>query len=151
MAELINLLGDDVVLLPIKRGDKGPSGKGMKGWQQFTLERMKDPQYLAQLNHGGNIGVLLGNRLDTIDLDRDKDVEPFLRLNPKLRDTLRTEASKKAATYGFASKGDYPKSCKLKTRSGEDFGEWRADGNQTVIYGEAIDKRRARRVRRPIR
>ena len=39
-------------------------------------------------------------------------------------------------------KGDYPKSCKLKTRSGEDWGEWRADGNQTVIYGEAIDRKK---------
>jgi hypothetical protein len=37
-------------------------------------------------------------------------------------------------------KGDYPTSCKLKTRSGEDWGEWRADGNQTVIHGVAIDR-----------
>ena len=39
-------------------------------------------------------------------------------------------------------KGDYPKSCKLKTRTGEDWGEWRADGNQTVIHGEAIDRKK---------
>jgi hypothetical protein len=39
-------------------------------------------------------------------------------------------------------KGAYPKSCKLRTRSGEEWGEWRADGNQTVIYGEAIDRKR---------
>ena len=37
-------------------------------------------------------------------------------------------------------KGGYPSSCKLKTVSGEGIGEWRADGNQTVIYGEAIDR-----------
>src|SRR6185369_12117120 len=37
--------------------------------------------------------------------------------------------------------GAYPKSCKLRTGAGADFGEWRADGNQTVIYGEAIDRK----------
>lgn len=45
--ELRELLGNDVVLLPIKRGDKGPSGKHMEGWQTFTSERMQDPRYLA--------------------------------------------------------------------------------------------------------
>jgi putative DNA primase/helicase len=38
--------------------------------------------------------------------------------------------------------GDYPEPCKLKTKSGEDFGEWRADDNQTVIHGEAIDRKK---------
>ncbi len=148
VAELINLLGDDVVLLPIKRGEKGPSGKEMKGWQHFTSERMKDSKYLAKLNHGGNIGALLGNRLDTIDLDRDKDVEPFLRLNPKLRDTLRTKRVR-GCNLWVRVKGDYPESCKLKTASGEDFGEWRADGNQTVIYGEAIDRNKGETTATP--
>ena len=40
----------------------------MEGWQHFTPERMAEPEYLAQLNHGGNIGVLLGRGLITIDL-----------------------------------------------------------------------------------
>ena len=39
-------------------------------------------------------------------------------------------------------KGAYPKSSKLKTRSGKDWGEWRADGNQTVIYGAAMDPKK---------
>jgi len=39
-------------------------------------------------------------------------------------------------------RGDYPKSGKLKTRNDEDWGEWRSDGNQTVIYGEAIDRKK---------
>ena len=58
--ELRDLLGNDVVLLPIKRGNKGPSGKAMEGWQNFTAAKMQEPEYLASLNHGANIGVLLG-------------------------------------------------------------------------------------------
>src|SRR5947208_10642543 len=83
---LRKLLGEDVVLIPIPRGRKGPI---IEGWQHFTSEKMKEPEYLTQLNHGGNIGVLLGNGLITIDLDHDAAVERFLDLNPGLRETLR--------------------------------------------------------------
>ena len=113
----------------------------MKGWQTFTSARMQDPQYLARLNHGANIGVLLGHGRVTIDSDRDENVEPFLRLNPALRETLRSRR-KRGCNFWLRIKGGYPKSCKLKTRSGEQWGEWRADGNQTVIYGEAIDRKK---------
>jgi Bifunctional DNA primase/polymerase, N-terminal len=85
--ELRRLLGGDVVLLPIPRGCKKPI---RKGWQTTTLSQMQDPEYLAQLNHGGNVGVLLGNGRVTIDLDHDEDVELFLNLNPRLRGTLRS-------------------------------------------------------------
>ena len=139
--ELRGLLGNDVVLLPIKRGDKGPSGKKMAGWQTFTPAKMREPEYLARLNHGANIGVLLGNRKVTIDLDRDESLEPFLNLNPKLRETLRSRR-KRGCNFWVRIRGEYPKSCRLKTRSGEDWGEWRTDGNQTVIYGEAIDRKK---------
>jgi phage/plasmid-associated DNA primase len=139
--ELRHLLGDDVILLPIKRGDKGPSGKQMEGWQNFTVGRMQSPEYLAQLNHSGNIGVLLGNGRITIDLDQDAAVEPFLNLNPTLRDTLKTRRVR-GCNLWLQIRGNYPRPCKLRTRSGEDWGEWRADGNQTVIYGEAIDRKR---------
>lgn len=139
--ELRDLLGNDVVLLPIKRGNKGPSGKEMEGWQTFTPARTQEPEYLARLNHGANIGVLLGNGRITIDLDRDEDVEPFLKLNPKLRDTLRSRR-KRGCNLWVRIKGVYPKSSKLKTKTGEDWGEWRADHNQTMIYGEAIDRKK---------
>ena len=66
--EFRELLGGDVVLLPIKRGSKRPHSRG---WQHFTPERMAEPEYLAELNHGGNIGVLLGHGLITIDWDQD--------------------------------------------------------------------------------
>jgi hypothetical protein len=142
--ELRNLLGSDVVLLPINRGDKAPSGKAMQGWQTFTVARMREPEYLARLNHGRNIGVLLGNGRVTIDLDRDETVEPFLDLNPRLRETLRSRR-KRGCNLWLRIKGEYPKSCKLRARRGEEWGEWRADGNQTVIYGEAIDRKKGER------
>jgi Family of unknown function (DUF5906) len=135
------LLGNDVVLLPIKRGHKGPSGKEMAGWHTFTPAKMQEPEYLAHLNHGGNIGVLLSDGRVTIDLDRDENVEPFLKLNPKLRDTLRSRR-KRGCNLWVRIKGTYPKSSKLRTRGGKEWGEWRADGNQTVIYGEAIDRKK---------
>ena len=46
--ELLNLLGHDVVLLPIPRGEKGPR---IKGWQSFTPDRMQDPKTLAKLKN----------------------------------------------------------------------------------------------------
>jgi putative DNA primase/helicase len=138
IAKLRDLLGKDVVLLPIPRGRKGPK---LKGWQHFGSERMQDPKYLALLNHGGNIGVLLSQGLVTIDLDRDEDVEPFLARNPKLRGTLRTKRVRGCNLWAKL-KGLYPKSCKLKSTAGDEIGEWRADCNQTVIHGEAIDRKK---------
>ena len=136
--ELRGLLGSDIILLPIRRGSKKPIPKD---WQNTTLSQMEDPEYLAQLNHDGNVGVLLGHGRATIDLDRDEDVEAFLALNPKLRETLRTRRVR-GCNFWLRIKGGYPASCKLKTKAGEDFGEWRADGNQTVIHGEAIDRKK---------
>jgi phage/plasmid-associated DNA primase len=136
--DLRNLLGHDVVLLPIKRGDKKPLERD---WQTFTPARMQDPKYLARLNHDANIGVLLGKGLITIDIDSDAAVEPFLVRNPKLRATLRTRRVR-GCNFWLRIKGNYPKPCKLRTRASKDWGEWRADGNQTVIYGEAIDRKK---------
>src|ERR1051325_2547507 len=133
---LRSLLGQDIVLLSIPRGSKRPKAKG---WQSLTAAVMQRPEYVAELNHGGNIGVLLGRGLVTIDLDRDEEVEHFLHLNPKLRDTLQTKR-KRGCNLWLRIKGPCPKSSKLKNTSGDDFGEWRADGNQTVIHGAAIDK-----------
>ena len=135
VSQLLELFGPETVLLPIPRGCKGPK---IKGWQRFTSEKMKEAEYLAELNHNGNIGVLLGNGLVTIDLDKDKFVEPFLNLNPMLRHTLRSRR-KRGCNLWLRITGPYPQACKLKTVSGEQLGEWRADGNQTVIHGEAID------------
>ena len=87
VAELCALLGDDVVLLPVQSGSKSPK---IKNWQTLTAEDMRRAEYRAELSRSGNVGVLLGNGLITIDLDQDSAVKSFLVLNPKLSGTLRT-------------------------------------------------------------
>lgn len=131
--ELRELLGRDVVLLPIPNRQKGPV---FKGWQNTTIESMEDPGYLVQLRMG-NIGVLLGKSsggLCAIDIDDDGRLEPFLELNPDLRQTLITKG-RRGGQIWVRIAGDYPAFAKLKTGDGVDFGEWRADGNQSVVYG----------------
>ena len=55
------------------------------------------PAYLASLNHGQNIGVLLGaasEGLCSIDVDNDDRLEAFLSLNPGLRESLISRGSR---------------------------------------------------------
>lgn len=134
----IQELLDPAVLLQVQRGEKRPL---LDGWQNFTLQKMSDPQYLASLNHGSNIGIVLGKNsqgLCTIDLDRDEIVEPFLSLNPQLRNTLQTKRGR-GCNIWIRIEGEYPKLSVLKNEKSEKCGEWRADGGQTVIFGEAKD------------
>jgi phage/plasmid-associated DNA primase len=144
ISDICETLGDpDAILIHIPPGRKGPK---IEGWQNFTVEQMRRPEYRAKLTGAGNIGVKLGhNALVTIDIDEDKFVETFLELNPRLRDTLRTKR-KRGCNFWLRIEGDYPESCKLKTQSGEDYGEWRANGNQTVIHGAAIDRRKGEKT-----
>jgi hypothetical protein len=98
---------------------------------------MRDPTYLDSLV-GRNIGVLLGrpsSGLCTIDIDDDEQVEPFLKLNPGLCATMRTKRVRGCNLWVFLT-SPYPKAAKI-TICGRSFGEWRTDGNQTVIWGEA--------------
>jgi len=57
-----------------------------------------------------------------------------LEANPLLRDTLRT-AAQRGCNIWLRCTTDYPRSCKLRNGSGQEIGEWRADGNQTIIAG----------------
>jgi hypothetical protein len=130
--EKIRALLGDVVLIPVYPLTKKPIGKS---WQLRTRESMTDPLYLRSLA-GKNIGVSLGKTsggLCTIDFDGDADIEPFLKKNPRLRATMRTKRVRGCNFWIFID-GDYPPSTKLP------FGEWREGGNQTLIYGWAIDK-----------
>jgi P4 family phage/plasmid primase-like protien len=137
---LRTLLGHDVVLLPIPRGEKGPR---FKGWQNVTVEDMANREYLRKLRRG-NIGVLLGepsNGLCSIDIDEDTEMERFLNLNPKLKDTLRTRGARGGNVW-VRIIGEYPALTPL-TQEGildedgnpQKWGEWRATGGQTVIHG----------------
>lgn len=128
-----DLVGDKAVLIPVEKGQKKPA---IPDWQKLTIDKMSEPTYLAQLEKG-NIGVLLGspsNDLCAIDIDDDAAIEPFLNLNPLLRFTLRTRGAR-GAQFWINVTDDYPKLTKLKSKVGADWGEWRADGGQSVIYG----------------
>jgi putative DNA primase/helicase len=134
------LLGNDVVLLPIPSGRKGPVEEG---WQATTIARMSDQNYLERLARG-NIGILLGvasGGLCTIDIDSDEGVEPFLALNPRLAATLRTKRVR-GSNLWIRITGTCPATVRLRTNDGLEWGEWRGDGGQTVIHGQAIDRKK---------
>ncbi len=148
--QLRDLVGRDVVLLPISAGAKGPR---FTGWQNVTIASMEDPAYLARLNHGGNIGVLLGKPsggLCSIDVDDDAALEAFLALNPALQGTLRTSRAR-GGNLWVRVQGDFPPLTKLVTKDGRDWGEWRADGGQTVIHGAAQDAHKGETAPLPYR
>ncbi len=141
--ESILALTGPAILLPIPRGQKRPD---FIGWQNTTPEQMREPEYLARLNNGGNVGVLQGkpsNGLCSIDLDDHKWVEAFLADNPRLRATLRTKRLR-GCNLWVRIVGDCPPlkllvHPRLKNPKGKplDVGEWRSTGGQTVIAGEA--------------
>lgn len=112
----------------------------------------------------GNVGVRLGcasklkngpdlYHLCSVDVDEDDQVEPFLALNPQLKDTLRTRGSRGCNFWLWVLKDSYPAFAKVthakrkdeKTGKPAGWGEWRTDGVdslgnakgfQTVIYGK---------------
>ncbi|MEI8121781.1 MAG: phage/plasmid primase, P4 family [bacterium] len=142
--DIQHLLGEGVVLLPIRRGEKGPL---LPGWQLTTIEAMHDASYREQLGRG-NIGVLLGRAsggLCAIDIDTDAGVEPFLALNPQFRDTLASKGARGVQLWVKIA-GEFPALTKIKTEAGADWGEWRADGGQSVIYGQHPSGMEYRRI-----
>jgi P4 family phage/plasmid primase-like protien len=131
--ELRELLGCKVILIPIPRGQKGPM---IKGWQNIKLPQTEGADYQRALAQG-NIGVLLGapsEGLCAIDIDADGELEGFLALNPVLRETLITKGARGAQVW-FEVEGNCPPLTKLKTDAGEDYGEWRGTGGQSVVHG----------------
>ncbi len=104
---LRRLLGDDVLLLHCVKGEKGAR---WEGWQDITIEKMRDERYLRALGKAHNIAVLLGKAsggLCSIDIDGDESIEPFLALNPMLRETLRSRG-KRGCNLWVRMKGDSP-------------------------------------------
>ena len=132
-ASAIVALTGPAVLLPIPMGEKGPK---LKGWQRLSLADMT-PAHLASLNHGNNIGVLLGaasQGLCSIDADTSAGLETLLEANPAFRESLQSQGAR-GGNIWLRITGAFPKSSKLTVADGSAFGEWRADGNQTVIHG----------------
>lgn len=133
IAELRELLGQDVLLLPWPKGSKGTNVK----WGHLTVADMT-PEYLADLPQG-NIGVALGVKsgdLVALDVDMDEMIQPFLTANPFLNDTLQTHGAR-GRVFWLRMDGEYPAvTRRLKTHSGMDCGEWRAGKNsQSIIHG----------------
>jgi hypothetical protein len=129
---LQELLGP-AVLLPWPSGSKGDRRK----WKHLQLTDMNDDSYLVKLEKASNIGVALGavsDGLVTIDIDRDDFVNPFLDANPLLRNTLQSRGTR-GCNIWLRCSGEYPRSCDLIDPAGCKIGEWRADGNQTIIAG----------------
>jgi len=131
---LVSLVGNDVVLLPC---DKGVKGARESAWQKTTIEKMRNPDYIRELECAGGIAVLTGkasNGLCSIDIDDDEMVEPFLALNPKLRETLRSRG-RRGCNLWVRIDGAYPRPCVIKQADGSAWGEWRSTGYCTMIHG----------------
>ncbi|NDB95331.1 MAG: hypothetical protein EBZ78_04120 [Verrucomicrobia bacterium] len=135
LTTLRNLIGPDAALIPVDPGKKKPA---LPGWQTLTCTWSADPAHEARLQTG-NVGVNLGaasGGLVTIDCDDDRLAEEMMRLNPILTRTLTSKRSR-GCNFWLRLIHPWPTSTKLRDDSGQPVGEWRADGNQTVIAGEA--------------
>jgi len=155
ISRIYELLGADAVLLPVPTGTKGPQ---FKGWQSIKLADTQAEEYQAKLR-GGNVGVLLGTPsggLCAVDIDDDDLLDEFFSLNPGLRQTLiskgargvqvwvRCKEDPEAEARGMDS---WPKLYPLKFAdrkvesgsTGEEslmqFGEWRSNGGQSIVWG----------------
>ncbi len=122
------------VLLPIAERQKRPE---ISGWQKLTFADTQDPKYQQELREATNTGVLLGQasgNLCAIDADDDSYLIDFLELNSHLA-RFATQG-KRGGQVWFYVDGVYPHGVKkLKTNDGKAWGEFRADGGQSVIRG----------------
>ena len=133
LSTLRGRLGGKPVFLVVPKGGKGPV---TTGWQNTTLEESLREEYVQRLLNS-NIGVLLGKasgNLCTIDVDGDARAEEFLIDNPKLAKTFQTKGAR-GRNFWVIIRGEYPELYKIKTGQ-EDWGEWRSNGGQTIVYGQ---------------
>jgi hypothetical protein len=124
---------NQAALIPIPKGQKGPK---ISGWQNMTYKDMT-PEYLAQFDADINIGVVLGkasNNLVSIDADTDYGLKEFQSLNPSISASYTTKGAR-GGNIWLHIQDTYPQSCKIASNDGKPWGEFRADGMQTVICG----------------
>ncbi len=125
MKRLRRVLGEDAAFLALPLGRKNP---GKDGWDEC-----RDDLKLAR----SNIAVLLGHKhrnLCSLDFDDDLAAEEFLRINPNVGKSLRSQA-RRGCNIWIRLLGQFPKTKHLKHR-GETVGEFRSDGGYTVIQGK---------------
>lgn len=132
-------------------------------WRESTYGRELD----RVRREGGNLGVLLGSAsrckialtgvvyvLCSIDIDSDEALAAFLELNPRLSRTLRTHGRRGGNLWLWVEREGYHAATKKIFHAAADgtpdkeraWGEWRADGGQTVIYGIHPEGMRYERV-----
>ena len=131
---LRGLLGHDVVLLWVTKGEKSPK---WPRWQKTGIEMMANERYIRNLANDRNVAVLTGEAsggLCSIDIDDNEAVEPFLALNPKLRQTLWSRGQR-GCNLWVRVDGSYPGLSVLKRADGSAWGEWRSTGVCTMIHG----------------
>ena len=144
IATLRELVGD-VVFLPCNSG-KGGKGPFLEGFQSLTpadmtpahLEKCERQEYRIGVLFGANSGGLCG-----LDCDCEDFAAEILRLNPWLAQTLTTTCNRGRAIW-LRLTDRWPKAARLYWR-GHPVGEWRADGNQSVIAGQDTDTKQWRR------
>ena len=123
-----------VLLLAAARGKKNPT---LREWQNIQPKAMDDPVYLDSLNHGGNLGVLLGpvsGGLIALDFDRQEDADAFEARNPHLAGTFRTCGARGCQMW-FYIRGEVPASGDLKDATGRKVCEVRSAGRQSIVWG----------------
>lgn len=133
LATLQKLLGEDIVFLPIPKGEKGPR---LKKWTEFTIDHMANPRYLALFEDDINVGILHGypsNRHVSIDLDSDAALDTFLEHNPDLRGTATVRGQKGSKLIVRAD--HVPQSGKIRDVEGNDVGDFLGRDSQAVVYG----------------
>ena len=136
-AKIKSLLPSTAVFMPSAYGTKIPK---LKGWQNLTLDETLSQSYQDELSRS-NIAVVVGRPsrgICSIDIDDDEAVPRFLALNPRLRSSLMTKGAR-GCNIWVQIIGKFPKGYKVETKDGEKFGEWRADGMNTIIAGKHPD------------
>lgn len=138
--DLINLL-PEARLVPMPFGFKGPV---REGWNNISLAKMRDPDYLRLLS-AGNMGMLCGLCLESkraiIGLDADSDgfADELEQLNPWLSRTFCVRG-RRGRKWFFSIFGDarvmesVSQSTKIK-RGIRDVGDWLGAKKQGVISG----------------
>jgi hypothetical protein len=132
ITELIQILGDNALLLACKPRSKAPAHPK---WGSLTIDAMRDSAYVRKLIVG-NVGAALGITsagLVSIDIDDDDAVQPFLARNPALLATFQTKG-RRGCNFWLQMMGLYPPTTKLKL-NGKAWGEFRSHGSQTIVWG----------------
>ena len=130
--EIVALFGQPVVLLKLAHKEKRPLDPG---WQNKTLADMT-ARLSRQLN--GNIGILHGlasGGLNGIEWDDNEAGKSFCQANISWAKDCLWSKAKRGACFWVYLDGPYPANHQFYNAQGQQIGEWRADGRQTVFTG----------------